>query len=104
MRTIWQPTLSCEPDCDSRGMSGRLTVTAAGRTFTKLVEVPKGEPDNFLTDAELRAKFDGLTAPVLGSDRARRLADAVLGLDRAPGVGALMRLGAPAGAARMAGD
>ena len=101
--------IRCERDTEvqamfPRNMSGRLTVTAAGRTVTKLVEIPKGEPDNFLTDAELRAKFDALSAPVLGWDRAGRLADAVLGLDMAPGIGALMRLGAPAGAARMAGD
>jgi len=101
--------IRCERDAEvqamfPRNMAGRLTVTAAGRTYNKLVEVPKGELDNFLTDAELRAKFDTLSAPVLGTERTRSLAEAVLALDAAPGVGALMRLGAPVGAARMAGD
>src|SRR3712207_8839298 len=48
---------------------------------------------NFLTEAELRAKFHGLADTVLGHDRAVLLADAVLALDRAPDVNGLMRLG-----------
>jgi hypothetical protein len=41
---------------------------------------------------------------VLGRDRAIQLADAVIGLDKAPDVNALMRLGAPLMAARLAGE
>ena len=50
------------------------------------VVVPKGEPSNFLTEAELRAKFAGLTDAVLGADRAARLADAVLAIAQAADV------------------
>ncbi len=64
-------------------MSGKLTVKARGQTFVKKINVPKGEPGNFLTEAELRAKFHGLADAVLGAERARQLADAVLSLDRA---------------------
>ena len=70
----------------------------------RTVKIPKGEPENFLTEAELRAKFHGLADAVLGADRAALLADAVLGLDRAPDVNGLMRLGAPMVAARLAGE
>jgi 2-methylcitrate dehydratase PrpD len=63
-------------------MSGKLTVTAGGRTYRQTVIVPKGEPANFLTEAELRRKFAGLADAVLGADVAARLADAVLHLDR----------------------
>jgi 2-methylcitrate dehydratase PrpD len=87
-----------------RNMSGRITIRARGREFSKLVVVPKGEPGNFLTEAELRAKFHGLADAVLGAERAAQLADAVLGLDRAADVHAMMRLGAPLLAARMAGE
>jgi hypothetical protein len=66
--------------------------------------VAKGEPANFLTEAELRAKFHGLADAVLGRERATQLADAVVGLDRAADVGTLMRLGAPMLAARLAGE
>jgi 2-methylcitrate dehydratase PrpD len=85
-------------------MSGKLTVTARGQTFVKKIQVPKGEPANFLTEAELRAKFHGLADAVLGADRARALADAVLNLDKAADVHAMLRLGAPMMAARLAGE
>lgn len=73
-------------------MAGKLTIRARGETFVKLVTVPKGEPANFLTEAELRAKYHGLADAVLGPDRTRLLADAVLAL------------GAPLLAARLAGE
>lgn len=52
------------------------------RTYARTVLVPKGEPENFLTEAELRAKFFGLTDTVLDAERAARLADRVLELDK----------------------
>jgi 2-methylcitrate dehydratase PrpD len=85
-------------------MSGKLTVQARGQTFVKKINVPKGEPGNFLTEAELRAKFHGLADSVLGTERAKQLADAVLNLDKAGDVHAMMRLGAPMMAARLAGE
>ncbi len=85
-------------------MAGKLTVRARGQEFVRLVKVAKGEPDNFLTEAELRAKFHGLVDTVLGRDRAIQLADAVIGLDRAADVNGMLRLGAPMMAARLAGE
>jgi len=85
-------------------MAGKLTIRARGEVFAKLVTVPKGEPANFLTEAELRAKFHGLADAVLGPDRAAVLADAVLALDAAPEIHGLLRLGAPVMAARLAGE
>jgi hypothetical protein len=58
--------------------------------------VPKGEPGNFLTDAEFRRKFDGLCVPYLGGDRAQRLADSLLALDEANSIAAVMALSQPA--------
>ncbi|MCS6892485.1 MAG: MmgE/PrpD family protein [Rhodovarius sp.] len=78
-----------------RNMAGRLTLRARGQVFERFVKVPKGEPANFLTEAELRAKFHGLADAVIGPEQAARLADAVLGLDRAPDVEGLMRLALP---------
>ena len=46
-------------------MSGKLTIQAGNRTFEQKVVVPKGEPSNFLTEAELQAKFFGLTKACL---------------------------------------
>ena len=77
---------------------------AGNRTLEQKVVVPKGEPDNFLTEAELRGKFTGLADAVLGTERSARLADAVLAIDTAADVANLLRLAAPLMPARLAGD
>ncbi len=102
--------VTCEQDPEIEAefpanMSGKVTLRArGGQVFSQTVVVPKGEPANFLTEAELRAKFHGLCDGVLGAERAAQLADAVLGLDRAADVNGMMRLGAPLLAARLAGE
>lgn len=85
-------------------MSGKLTVRARGQAFEAFVKVPRGEPANFLSEAELRAKFHGLADAVLGAPRAAQLADAVLGLGGAPDVHGMMRLSVPMPAVRLAGE
>ncbi|WP_245870368.1 MmgE/PrpD family protein [Teichococcus rhizosphaerae] len=72
-------------------MSGKLTVRARGQDFVRKVIVPKGEPDNFLTDAELRAKFSGLADAVLGAERAAALADTIGRMDRLNDISSLLR-------------
>jgi len=66
--------------------------------------VPKGEPANFLTAAELRAKFDGLAEPYLSARRRDELAAALLALEQSKDIGAVLRLARPdqAGARRVA--
>ncbi|MDO9708628.1 MmgE/PrpD family protein [Paracraurococcus lichenis] len=103
------PKIDCVEDPEMQAlfptyMAGKLTVKARGQSFTKIVKVAKGEPENFLTEAELRAKFHGLADAVLGRERATQLADAAVNLDRAGDVNGLMRLGAPMMAARLAGE
>jgi 2-methylcitrate dehydratase PrpD len=101
--------VTCEEDADAQrefpaNMSGKLTIRARGQVFSKMVVVPKGEPDNFLSEAELRGKFHGLADAVLGAERAARLADAILALGGAPDVSAVLRHAAPLMAARLAGE
>jgi 2-methylcitrate dehydratase PrpD len=103
------PKVTCEFDADMEAefptnMSGKLTIQAGNRTFEQAVVVPKGEPSNFLTEAELKAKFFGLTSSVLGPDRATALADAVLAIDTTTDVSGLVRHATPLTAARMAGE
>jgi len=86
IRSLMQ-RIACENDPEIEAefpanMSGKLTVKAEGQTYTKTVIVPKGEPDNFLSESELHAKFSSLADAVLGDERAARLADAVLTLDQ----------------------
>ena len=96
------PKVVCEDDPQIEAefpanMSGKVTVRARGRDFVKTVVVPKGEPDNFLSEAELRAKFAGLVDHVLGVERSAALADAVLAIDASNDVGALARMSVPRG-------
>ena len=103
------PKLRCEHDEAAErefpaNMAGRLTLRAGGRTFGRFVAVPRGEPDNFLTEGELRAKFNRLAAPVLGEARTAQLAERILSLDTLPDIATLMRLAAPVSSARLASD
>ncbi len=76
-------------------MSGKLTVRTGGRDLVKTVIVPKGEPSNFLSEAELTAKFRGLTQDSLGDSAATGLAGVVLELDQLNSVASLFSLSVP---------
>jgi 2-methylcitrate dehydratase PrpD len=103
------PKVTCafDPEIEAEfpaNMSGKLTIEAGGKRYEQKVVVPKGEPTNFLSEAELRAKFAGLTDAVLGADRAATLADRVLAINTTADVSSLFRLAAPLMAARLAGE
>lgn len=66
-----------------------------GTEYEKKVVCPKGEPGNFLTDDELRTKFDGLCGPYLSGSAMDRLATSLLALEEANSVGAVMALSRP---------
>src|SRR6185295_830749 len=71
-------------------MSGSVRIKTARGAFETYVRTPKGEPANFLSAAELRAKFDSLTGPYLSARRRDELAGALLALEQAKDVGALL--------------
>jgi 2-methylcitrate dehydratase PrpD len=103
------PKVHCEfdPEIEAEfpaNMSGKLTIAARDQSFSQKIVVPKGEPANFLTEAELRGKFADLAKAVLGAERTARLADAVLAVDTTPDVASLMRQAAPLTPARLAGE
>ena len=80
-----------------RGVSCALTMLMSdGRRYGAQVDYPKGSIQNPMTDAELRAKFDSLAAPVIGEKRSAQLADAVQRVERCDNVRRLMQLTAPA--------
>jgi 2-methylcitrate dehydratase PrpD len=85
-------------------MSGSVKIRTARGTFETYVRVPKGEPANFLTAPELRAKFDTLAGPYLSARRRDELAAAILALEQTKDIGALLHLSRPdqAGARRVA--
>jgi 2-methylcitrate dehydratase PrpD len=99
--------IRCEEDAEIEAefpinMAGRVKIRGRGQVFVKTVRVPKGEPGNFLTEAELRGKFASLAEPVLGARETAALADAVLGIASLANVAALMRKGTPLAPARLA--
>jgi 2-methylcitrate dehydratase PrpD len=103
------PKVECvfDPEIEAEfptNMSGKLTIDARGTRFEKKVVVPRGEPGNFLSEAELRGKFAGLTEAVLGAERAAALADAILAIDTTANISGLIRRAAPLMAARLAGE
>ncbi len=85
-------------------LSASVQIKTARGMFETYVQVPKGEPANFLSALELREKFDGLAAPYLPARRRDELAQALLALEHAQDVGAVLRLTRPdeAGARRIA--
>jgi len=90
--------IRCEKDPEMEAefpsnMSGKLTVQSKGKTLTITVIVPKGEPSNFLSDAELSAKYSGLVEPVIGATAGARLAKAIMGLERLKHAASLLNVG-----------
>jgi len=82
-------------------MSGGARIRTARGSFEQFVRVPKGEPANFLSDAEIRAKFDTLAGPYVAAERRDTIAAAVLGVADCADIGELLRLTRP-GAGRAA--
>ncbi len=76
-------------------MSASVRMKTARGVFETYVRVPKGEPANFLSAAELRAKFDGLAGPCLSARRRDEIASVVLALEKAHDLGAALRLTRP---------
>jgi 2-methylcitrate dehydratase PrpD len=76
-------------------MSGIVRIRTKRGEFERFVVVPKGEPDNFLTLAELRAKFDSLVAPYLTKSQNNRLAEELLSLEKCRDISTLLALTYP---------
>ncbi len=71
-------------------MGGVVRVHTGRGKFEKMVIIARGEPENFLSAAEMRAKFDDLTAPYLSEGDRDGLAGALLELDRCTDLRALL--------------
>ena len=79
-------------------LSGSVRVRTRRGTLESFVAVPKGEPETFPTADEVRAKFESLARPCLSARRIDALAQALMSLDEASDVGALLSLTRGAGA------
>jgi len=85
-------------------MAGSVELITARGAFEGFVEVPKGEPSNFVTDQELRAKFDGLVSPHLSAAQTDALASGLLALDDVINIGDLLAQTKPSEPFAMAGE
>ena len=66
--------------------------TVDGRTFTKQLDYPKGDPRNPLTDQEVEEKFSALAEGVLSKRAQKKLKDAIWNLENIDSVSSLMKL------------
>ena len=54
------------------------------------MDVPKGDPRDPMTEAEISVKFDALSTEIVGSEGCGRIRDLVMSLDTADSVNPLM--------------
>jgi 2-methylcitrate dehydratase len=70
-----------------------VTITTTdGRSFTKQLDYPKGDPRNPLSDQEIEEKFAALADGVLSPKAQKKLKDAIWNLDKIGPVSKLMAL------------
>jgi len=69
----------------------RVTITTTdGKSFSKRVDVPKGDPRDPMTEAESGVKFHALGDEVIGRERCTRLAETIMKLDECKDVRTLL--------------
>jgi 2-methylcitrate dehydratase PrpD len=74
---------------------GGVEMIAGGKTYSSLVKVPLGEPENWIGEDKLRSKFMFLAGKVFGDEQATRLADAIHAFDMQDSVTSIMKLMRP---------
>lgn len=70
----------------------RVTMRTARGPFQTTVEYPRGNPENPLSDGDLKAKFRSLTAKILGESTSQKLQAAIFDLARARDVTSVTQL------------
>ncbi len=73
-------------------MSANVKIKVSGKIYEKFVKIPKGDPENFMTDQEFEDKFDGLTNPYLSKVKLDELKKFMLRIDNANSIESLFEL------------
>ena len=90
-RITFQSRADLEPDVSADAVPAEVTVHARGRTFTKKVLFPSGDPRNPMTTEERREKFMGCTVGIVASQAdAAELFESFERLDDAVQIGPLL--------------
>ena len=76
-------------------MSAVARLNTRAGNFEELVVTPRGEPDNFMSDAEMRAKFTTLTGPYLSTARREELLGSLFAMEQVTDIAALLDLSRP---------
>ncbi|MEX2218567.1 MAG: MmgE/PrpD family protein [Phycisphaerales bacterium] len=78
-----------------RFQPSRVTITTTGggggQSFSKRVDVPKGDPRDPMTEDEIGVKFRALGESVIGKDRCRQAAEIILSLENERDMSRLMQ-------------
>ena len=96
-------TLEHGPEFDQVLTGATVTIrTKDGRVLQKRVDFPRGNPENRMSDAELRAKFVECAGARMDAAQIDRIIDTCMTLERLGDVGDLMGQLALAGSAATA--
>ena len=79
-------------ECCPKYMSANVKIKVSGKIYEKFVKIPKGDPENFMTDKEFEDKFDGLTHPYLNEEKLDELKKFMLRIDNANSIDTLFEL------------
>ena len=52
-------------ECSPEYMSANVKIKVNGKDHERFIKIPKGDPENFMTQEEFIEKFDGLVEPYL---------------------------------------
>ena len=79
-------------ECCPKYMSANVKIKVSGKVYEKFIKIPKGDPENFMTDQEFEDKFDGLTNPYLSEGKLNELKKFMLRIDNANSIKSLFEL------------
>jgi 2-methylcitrate dehydratase PrpD len=71
--TEWEEASRLYPLVNRELMSRVTIIMKDGRAFSSTIRIPKGDPRNPMSPAELRRKFEVVAGPLLGSEKSRRI-------------------------------
>ena len=72
--------------------ASKVTITTSdGRRLSKRVDVPKGDPRDPMTEAEIGVKFNALGRDVVGEGKCKEIASIILSVEKEAKVDRLMK-------------
>ncbi len=85
-------------------MAGSVSIETSKGTYQAFIDIPKGEPENFLSNEELMEKFNGLSEPYIEPAALGELKDGLLALETIDNVERLLKCSRVRSALALAGE